>query len=216
MLALALHDLPTRSASGFLIRYVLPRSMPPQLLGPADRKQPFQMLTMGDTIVGVGHGDPSDFCGDADHVILDVDSIPDVRCKVVVLISCETAQVLGPELINAGAASYIGFKKDLVWVCDGDLFFVPWDDPLARPVMMPIIDCVNAILDGKSSGDAFTILREGFAINAAVEEDDLIKSCLNFNRANAVLLGDPEARVAARPRISLPFPPPPILLPLTT
>ncbi|GAH96523.1 unnamed protein product, partial [marine sediment metagenome] len=34
--------------------------------------------------------------------------------------------------------------------------------------------------------------------NAEVEEDELIKSCLEFNRDNAVLLGDPMARVRSR------------------
>lgn len=214
MLALPIHDLPTRSASGFIIRYVLPRSMPPQLIGPLDRRQPFQMLTIGDTIIGVGHGAPAEFCGHNDQVILDTLSIPDVRGKAVILISCETAQVLGPRLINAGAASYIGFKKDLVWVMDADFASSPWADRLAASAMMPIIDCVNAVLDGGTTGQAFAALIEGLAINAEKEEDELMKACLEFNRDNAILLGNPRARVRARPKIKLPLPPPPIILPI--
>ena len=212
MLLAPLHDLPTRSASGFLIRHVLPRSIPPQLVGPIDRRQPFQMLAIGDTMIGVGHGDPTAFCGHNNQVILDTLSIPDVSGKTVILISCETAQVLGPGLVNAGAASYIGFEKDLVWVMDADLASSPWADPLAASAMMPIIDCVNAVLDGRTAGEAFTVLIEGLATNAEVEEDDLIRSCLNFNRKYATVLGNPEARVRARPNIKLPLPPPPILL----
>jgi len=214
MLALPLYDLPTRSASGYLIRYVLPRSIPPQLIGPTDRKQTFQMLTIGETIIGVGHGSASEFCGHDDRVILDTLSIPDVKDKVVILISCETAQELGPALINSGAASFIGFKEDLVWVVDADLASSPWGDSLAKTVMMPITNCVNTVLDGKTSGEAFSTLIEGLARNAEVEEDDLITSCINFNKENAVLLGNPEARVVARPKITLPIPPPPILVPL--
>lgn len=215
MLALPLYDLPTRSASGWLIRYVLPRSVPPQLVGPLDRKVPFSTLTIGDAIIGVGHGSPHEFCGHNDQVILDTLSIPDVKGKVVILISCETAQVLGPELINAGAASYIGFKEDLVWIMDADLAPSPWSDKLARTVMMPVTNCVNTVLDGKTTGEAFSILIEDLSRNAEVEEDDLIRSCINFNKKNAVLLGDPAARITARPKITLPIPPPPILLPLT-
>ena len=218
MLALPLHDLPTRSASGYLIRYVLPRSLPPQLVGPTDRRQPFQMLTIGDTIIGVGHGSPSEFCGHNNQVIMDTLSIPSVKGKVVILISCETAQALGPELIKAGAASYIGFKDDLVWVVDADLASTPWSDKLGASVMMPITNCVNAILDGKTTGNAFNTMQEHFSRNAEVEEDDLIRSCINFNKKNAVLLGDPEARVASRPPLPLPFrliPPPPILIPIS-
>ena len=216
MLLAPLYDFPTRSASGFLIRYVLPRSVPPQLIGPTVRKQPFQMLTIGDTIIGVGHGSPSEFCGHNDQVIMDTLSIPDVKDKVVILISCETAKELGPAIIQAGAASYIGFKEDMVWICDSDLAAIPWaDKTFAAPCLMPIFNCVNAVLDGKPTGEAFDMLIEDLARNALVEEDDLIRSCINFNKKNAVLLGSPEARVAARPKILLPLPPPPIFLPLT-
>ena len=92
MLTLPLYDLATRSASGFIIRYVLPRTAPPQLIGPLDRRQPFQMLAIGDAIIGVGHGSPSEFSGHNDQVIMATLSIPDVKGKVVILISCETAR----------------------------------------------------------------------------------------------------------------------------
>ena len=149
-----------------------------------------------------------------DQVILDTLSIPNVRGKVVILISCETAQVLGPELIKSGAASYIGFKEDLVWVCDADLSSSPWADKLAKTVMMPITNCVNTVLDGKPTGEAFNRLIEDLARNALAEEDDLIRSCINFNKKNAALLGDPAARVRPRPKITLPIAPPPLLIPI--
>lgn len=214
MLTLPIHDLPTRNASGFLIRYVLPRSIPPQLPGPLSRKALFSTLTIGDVIIGVGHGSPSEFCGHNDQVILDISSIPDVEGKVVILISCETAQVLGPSLIGAGAASYIGFTQDLVWVCDADLASSPWSDKLAMPVMMPITDCVNAVLDGKTVKEAFELQLEELSENAKVEEDELVRSCILYNKKNAALLGNGEARVKARPRIMLPIAPPPILWPI--
>lgn len=215
MLALPLYDLPTRSASGYLIRYVLPRAVPPQLVGPMDNKALFSTLTIGDTIIGVGHGGPSEFCGSNNQVIMDTLSMPDVKDKVIILISCETAQVLGPALIRKGANSYIGFQEDLVWVMDADMASSPWGDRFAASLMMPIVDCVNTILDGKTTAVAFNVLNDGLEKNAAMEEDELIKSCLNFNRRNSVLLGDPAARVAARPKIFMPIPPPPIILPIT-
>lgn len=210
MLLLPLHDLPTRSASGTIIRYILPRSEPPQLLGPIDRKQLFSTLAIGDLVIGVGHGSPSEFCGHNDQIILDTLSIPNVEGKIIVLISCETAQRLGPALINAGAMSYIGFKKDLVWVMDADLASKPWNDELARPVMGPITDCVNTILDGKQVQEAFNTLIAGLTENAEVEEDELTRDCILFDKTNAVLLGNPEATVRSRPRIVFPIGPPPL------
>lgn len=210
MLTLPLHDLPTKSASGFLIRYVLPRSIPPQLVGPTDRKALFSTLTIGDVIIGVGHGSPTQFCGHNDQVMLTTESIPDVQGKVVILISCETAQELGPALVDAGATSYIGFKKDLVWICDADEASTPWRDRLAVTVMRPITDCVNTILDGKTVKEGYNLLLEGLFKNTLVEEDELVRACIEFNKRNAVLLGDSQATVRRRPPISFPIGPPPL------
>jgi len=211
MLALPLHDLPTRSASGFLIRYVVPRTGPPQLVGPLDRKALFSNMAFGDVVIGVGHGNPYRFSGYRDQVLLDVSSIPDVRGKVVVLISCQTARQLGPALINAGADSYIGFLEDLVWVMDADSALTPWADKLAAPAMMPIVSCVNTILDGKVMVDAFDVLTKELRENAAVEEEEVAAACLRFNARNGSLLGNPMARVKARPKVVFPIPPPPLL-----
>ena len=210
MLSLPIYDLPTRSASGMIIRHVLPRSFPPQLVGPLSQKQLFAILTIGDVIIGVGHGSPSELTGHKDQVILDTESIPDVKGKIITLISCETAQVLGPALIDAGAASYIGFQKDLVWVCDADLASRPWRDKVAQTVMGPITDCVNAILDGRTVKEAFDAMLSDLSANAQVEEDELVRSCILFNKKNAVLLGNPEAKTRKRPPIFMPVGPPPL------
>jgi len=211
MLALPLHDLPTRSASGFLIRYVVPRTGPPQLLGPLDRRALFSNLAFGDVVIGVGHGEPNRFFGYRNQMLLDVSSIPDVQGKVVVLISCQTARQLGPALINAGAESYIGFLEDLVWVMDADSASNPWADKFAASAMMPIVSCVNTILDGKLMAEAFAVMTTGMLENAAVEDDEMAASCLRFDARNASLLGNQMARVRARPKVVFPIPPPPLL-----
>lgn len=210
MLALPIHDLPTRSASGFLIRYVLPRSFPPQLLGPSDRRALFSTLSIGDTIIGVGHGSPEVFAGHRDEILMDTQNIPDVAGKVVVLISCETAQKLGPAIVASGAVSYIGFKEDLVWVMDGDMVTTPWRDKLALTIMGPVTDCINALLDGRTTGESFEVLISDLATNAELEEDELIKACALFNQRNAVLLGDPKASVRRMPPLVFPVGPPPL------
>lgn len=209
MFALPLHDLPTRSASGFLIRHVVPRSVPPHLTGPLDRKAVFSTLTIGDVVIAVGHGDDAEFCGHNNQVVMDTMSMPDVRDKIVVLISCETAKELGPALISVGACSYIGFKEDLVWVVDADASMWPWSDRIAELAMNPIVHCLNTILDGEPVGDAFNILTSDLQRNAEIEEDELIASCLKFNARNAVLLGDSTFRIRARPKVKFPIPPPP-------
>jgi len=143
------------------------------------------------------------------------DSVPNVKDKVIILLSCQTAQQLGPSLIQAGAASFIGWKEDFVWVMDADQVTTPWKDEWASPAILPVVGCINDILDGKTTGEAFDNMLRGFAEAAAEEDEEIITSCLLFNRKNAVLLGDRSAKVRVTPRIKVPIPPPPIIFPIS-
>ena len=205
MIALADHDYPTRSASGFITRYILPRTTPVQLIGPLDRKALFTRLSFGDFILAMGHGSPTEFCGQNEQVIMDTQHISDVKGKMIKLISCETGQELGPALIKAGATGFQGYKEDFLWVMDLDYLSRPFADPLAAKALLPVICSMHLILDGKTSREVFDAELEGFTINADAEEDELIKSCLEFDRDNAVLLGDPNAKIHKRPPLLLPF-----------
>jgi len=214
VICLADYDFPTRSASGFLIRYVVPRSEPPQLVGELCRKPLFTTLTFGDLIIAMGHGDPDTLTGQNEVILMDTEHIPNVKGKIIKLVSCETGQKLGPALINAGAIAFQGFKEDFVWVMDADYISNPWADPYAAKALLPVVDSINSILDGKTNQEAFKVEKDGFSANIAKEEDELVRSCLEFDRDNAVLLGDPMARVRPRPKFRLPLPPPPILIPI--
>jgi len=213
-------DLPTRSASGFILRYIAPRVEPVQLFSVFVRRLPFQLSApQSDIIIGVGHGNEDSFTGYNEAEILEVGKYDprEVRGKVIKLISCQTGVELGPDLIKNGALSVAAYVDDYVWVCDADFASTPWADALAATSLMPVVDGLNALLDGKTARESFDIELEGYTRNAEVEEDELVKSCLEFNRENAVLLGDPEGRIRARPKLPLPFrlvPPPPILVPL--
>jgi len=215
-------DLPTRSSSGFLLRYILPRLEPAALYGMLDRRLPFQLSApQSDIIIGVGHGQEDALTGQNEAIILQVGQYDprEVEGKVIKLLSCQTGVELGPDLVRNGALSFAGYKDDYLWICDADLASTPWGDKMAATCLMPVVDGVNALLDGKSAREAFDIELEGYTRNAEAEEDELIKSCIEFNHDNSVLLGDPGARVRARPGLALPFrifPPPPIILPVGT
>lgn len=213
VLMLADGDLATRSASGFLMRWIAPRLEPVLLYSLMARRLPFQLSArQSDIIIGMGHGDADAFCGQNEAIILEIGKYDpkEVRGKVIKLLSCQTGVALGPDLVKNGCACFMGYTDDYVWVMDADLTSTPWNDEMAAPCLMPVIDSINTLLDGKSAGEAFEVELNGYSTNAEVEEDELIKSCIEFNRTNAVLLGGPEARVRARPKIVFPFPPPPL------
>jgi len=210
-------DLPTRSCSGFMLRYICPRVEPVQLFGMLVRRLPFQLTApQSDIIIGVGHGEKDAFTGQSEAIILEVGkySPREVKGKIIKLISCQCGVELCPDLVANGAACAMGYADDFVWICDADLASTPWSDKLAATSLMPVVDGLNALLDGKTAQEAFDIELEGYSRNAGVEEDELVKACLEFNHDNAVLLGNAGARVSPRPRITFPIPPPPIIAPI--
>ncbi len=216
-LALADFDLPTRSASGFLLRYVVPRVGPIPLYSMLDRRAPFVFSSQrADIIIGMGHGDVDIFTGQNMGLILKVNeySPNEVEGKVIYLLSCQTGVELGPDLIRNGASCFLGFTDDYIWMMDADLASTPWADELASPCLIPAIDAINTLLDGRTTEEAYNVQVERYRRNAEAEEDELIRALIEFNMDNAVLLGDGGASVRARPKITLPLPPPPIILPL--
>jgi len=217
VLAMSSFDLATRSASGFMLRYIVPRMGPVTLYGMLARRLPFRLSApQSDIIIGVGHGDEAVFSGHNEAIILEIGKYDsrEVDGKVVKLLSCQTGVLLGPDLIKNGAQAFLGYTDDYVWVMDQDLASRPWADKIAATSLMPVIDGLNALLDGKTAKEALGIELQGYSRNADVEEDDLIKACLEFNRSNAVLLGDGSAKIFPRPRFTVPIPPPPILFPM--
>jgi len=220
VLAMADHDLPTRSASGFMLRYIAPRVEPIQLLGVLVRRLPFRLSApQSDIIIGCGHGDVDVFTGQNEAVILEVGRYNprEVEGKVIKLLSCQCGVELVPDLVANGAACAMGYTADYIWVCDADLAMRPWADEMAATSLMPVIDGLNALLDGKTARAALNIELEGYSRNAEVEQDELVKACLEFNRGNAILRGDGGASIRARPQLALPFkliPPPPLIIPL--
>lgn len=215
MFILPMFDAPTQCMSGFFTRYVIPRTMPPQLVGPLARKAPFSILPIGDLLIMVGHGDPTLITGQNEVILLEVGQYNPsiIRNKVIKLVSCESGRTLGPDLIKNGALSVQGYTEDLIWVLDYDYITTPWADPIAGKALLPIICSTQLILDGRTNREAFNAELEGFSLNAEAEEDELIKSCLEFDRDNAIMLGAGESKVRKRPSLPLPFkiiPPPPL------
>ena len=209
-------DLPTRCMSGFLLRYIAPRVEPVQLFSLMMRRLPFQLSApLSSVIIGAGHGTKDIFTGQNETIILEVGKYNprEVKGKIIKLISCGCGAELGPDMVKNGAASFSGYTDDYVWVMDSDLASTPWADPIAAVNMMPPINEGNALLDGKTVLEAFNIQLEDYLRNAEVEENELVRSCIEFNHDNAVLLGDRSAKIRTRPPLPLPFriaPPPPL------
>lgn len=209
VLAMADFDYPTRSASGYLLRWIAPRLEPMHLYSALARRKPFQFSApQSDIIIGMGHGSEDAFTGQNEVIILVVGRYDpsEVEGKVIKLLSCQCGVELAPDMVKNGASAVFAYTDDYLWIMDADLSTRPWaDKEFAGKSLMPVIDGLNALLDGKTAKEAFDIELEGYKRNAEVEEDEFIKSCLEFDRDNAILLGSEEASIKARPSLLLPF-----------
>jgi hypothetical protein len=214
-LVMSSFDLPTHSASGFLMRYIAPRVEPFQLYGPLARRPMFGLIApSSDLVVGVGHGEPDEFTAQGESLIWKAGAynIKETGGKIVKLISCQTGAVLGPDLVQNGTLCFMGYDDDIIWIADSDYWNQPWNDPNAALCLGPIISSLQALLDGQTCAEAFAIEQAGFLENAAASSDfPLLRDCLTFNAAHSIILGDETATVRPRPRISLP-PPPPLII----
>lgn len=221
VLALPSFDLPTRSASGYLLRWIMPRLEPVYLLHALDNRSAFVLFApQADLITMTGHGAVDSITGQNEVLILEVGKYEpkEVRSKVIKLLSCQCGVELCPDLVANGAACAMGYTDDYVWVMDSELASTPWaDKEFAGKCLMPVINGLNTLLDGKSAREALSVELESYSRNAEVEEDELVKACIEFNRDNAILKGDGSASIRARPQLALPFklfPPPPVIIPV--
>ncbi|GAI80472.1 unnamed protein product, partial [marine sediment metagenome] len=139
---------------------------PFQLFSILARRLPFRLSApQSDIIIGVGHGGEDVFTGQNEAIILEVGKYDprEVRGKVIKLLSCQCGVELGPDLVANGAACAMCYKEDYVWIMDSDLVMSPWADEIAATSLMPVVDGLNALLDGKTARESLNIELEGYS-----------------------------------------------------
>ena len=219
-LSLADFDLSTRSASGFLLKYIAPRLEPVMLYGPFAKHLLFSLAaSKSDLIIAVGHGAADEVTGQGDATLLKVGQYnqKEVKDKVIYAFSCLTAEQLGPDLISRGAKAFLGWLDDYLWIIDKGQAATPWNDELAAPCIFPVIDGLNSLLDGDTAGEAYQNQIDSYTRYAGNMDDGLIKDLVLFNQSNFVLYGDPSAKITPRPALGMIFQkisPPPMILPV--
>jgi hypothetical protein len=215
MLSLSMSDAPTKSASAFIIRYILPRAGPPALVGPLARNPFFNLLIGGgDLAIFSGHGSPEEQTGEGQTPLWTVGKydISQTEGKVVKLLSCDAGQILAPDLVQYGKAkAVLAYDQDYLWVTDSSYNWNPYDDPQAGACLLPVVAGLNALLDGATAQESLDVEKAGYMANMNNTERSFNKSILKWNFDHAVLFGDPNARITARSHFTMPLPPPPLL-----
>lgn len=102
---------------------------------------------------GFGHGNGDVYTGDSEEVIFSTDDCSILAGRVVYLLSCKTAQRLGPAAVANGAIAYGGFVISWTWMAN-DLTADPYQDWYAEGFYQASNAFPIALLRGYTIGQA--------------------------------------------------------------
>jgi hypothetical protein len=150
-----------------------------------------------------GHGLPELITGYKNQVIISTKLINQQLAGAIIYgRSCQTANLLGPALINAGVKTYIGYTNDLVIVTSESPN--PLDDKIASLFLEPLNLIISQLLLGHKSITGFKKCQKALRKNIRF----LLKSRLKQTRDLAaylwhdlncqVLLGNDQSKVTSR------------------
>lgn len=96
------------------------------------------------------------FTADSEQMVFSVDENSKLSGRIVYLLSCLTANSLGPAIIENGATAYAGYDISWTWLSDSDPDGDndPYDDPYALCFWESANELWMALLDGESFDNA--------------------------------------------------------------
>jgi len=154
-------------------------------------------------ITGLGHGSFTRYTGHNGQTIWEVCKYDpsEVKGKIVHLLSCYTAQQLGPDLIEKGARAYLGYSKAFHLVfTTGHTATEPCRSVLKDQRADAFVKCDSqipqAIADGATTEKAYIRAYDCFtdSINYWLGVDPYVAQWLLWDRDCLTLLGDRKAR----------------------
>jgi len=154
-------------------------------------------------VFGFGHGDGDTYTGQNYDVILEACQNDQVlRGRVVYLLSCHTATVLGQSMVQKGALSYIGYQENFVFATQDPPPANPLSDGFARAFFEPALEVAYALVRGQTTGVAYR--RSQVSFNNWVEfwarqpgpEAPFLIEALLWDKNNQVLIGSSAETIA--------------------
>ena len=103
---------------------------------------------------GFGHGNNCRYTGDSELDIFTCDECDKLKGRMVYLLSCLTANGLGPEIIRQGALAYAGFNISWTWLSNSGTEGDPYLDKYAKGFWESAIILWIALCDGLDFRDS--------------------------------------------------------------
>lgn len=88
-----------------------------------------------------GHGNASLMAGQDNETLISSENAQLLAHKIVYMRACEAGQILGKEIINAGAKGFIGYTASFMFPYDRDMVSRPLQDEVAKPCL----ECSNQV-----------------------------------------------------------------------
>jgi len=150
-----------------------------------------------------GHGSENLIAGFDNKILVEVDDNDyKLKNKIVYALSCDSAKLLGKQLINKGTRSYIGYKRKFVLVYNLKSLSRPLSDKLAKFFLEPSNLISIALLKGNKVQDAYRRSQDTMQKNLlymlstkAQQQEKDAASFLWANKKSQVVFGDPEAKI---------------------
>ncbi len=107
-------------------------------------------------IYGFGHGNNDRFTAQHREDIWNTNSCDNLNGRMVYLLSCLTANSLGPMIMKKGALAYAGFNVEWTWIAETDtdnnfIYVDPYQDKYAKG----FYESANELMIALSNGSSF-------------------------------------------------------------
>ncbi len=146
-----------------------------------------------------GHGNDGLVTGHENEVLIQAgDNEDSLAGKIVYALSCRSGKTLGPESIKKGAAGYIGYKEDFIFMAEPNKMADPFNDKIASLFLEASNQVVISLLKGHTMKQSHDRSRNMFAKNAykvvaGGSKDYLLATYLLWNAEHQVCLGNQNA-----------------------
>ena len=151
-----------------------------------------------------GHGDPDCICGNNYEVLVKAGENEKILAsRIVNSVSCNSAKVLGPKSVGAGAKAFIGFTEKFVLLFEQAHSATPRKDRTAEHFIKAVNSAPISLIKGNTVKDAFD--KSQAAFEKSIEyfkthytpENSHILFWLRYDKKIQKFLGDANATLSS-------------------
>lgn len=156
-----------------------------------------------DLIFAMGHGDPDQFAGQNNEIVLTACQNDQVASgRQCMMLSCLMGQVLAPSMVSKTARTVSAYISEFVWIINPDYSGNMVEDPFAYPFRRAIVEPAKALLGGggwpRWYRRTVELFNQGISewFNVADPNAGDIVSALRHDRDSLIVLGEYRAEAA--------------------